>query len=270
MQVVALCSMQGCAKSLRRDSNMAAARTTKAAAATEEATEAVVPEVAPVSDMNIFQRIVAIRREVGALAPQSKGGVPFPFRGIDGTVNHLAAALNKYEIVVVPSVVQAVTTPNAVGSRTVKTTEVTTRFDFYAPDGSMFSATTVGLADDFADRSAAQAQSVAFRIALLQTFFLPTQQPEPEETGQAVMDNRGAPAAPQQPRSANTVAAAKADSPEKLKAEVKIAAGKQGWTAAEINAKGNLIAGGEGGWLNNADVLAKLKVAIEANEKASA
>ena len=44
-------------------------------------------------------------------------------------------------------------------------------------------ATTGGLANDYADRSTAQAQSVAFRVALLQTFALPTHSPEPEQTG---------------------------------------------------------------------------------------
>ena len=209
----------------------------------------------------IIELISIISKEAGALAPESKGGVPFPFRGVDGTVNHLAPKLQKYGVIVVPEVLSAITTPNAVGNRTVKTTEVTTRFTFYAPDGSHISATTAGLADDFADRSAAQAQSVAYRIALLQTFSLPTQSPEPEESGQAVQDGRGAPAAaaPQQPRAATTVANASSTptTPDQFVSEIKKAAGQRGLTGAQINAKGQELAGGKE-WLEDVAVLTKV------------
>lgn len=216
----------------------------------------------------IIELISIISKEAGALAPESKGGVPFPFRGVDGTVNHLAPKLQKYGVIVVPEVLSAVTTPNAVGNRTVKTSEVTTRFTFYAPDGSHVSATTAGLADDFADRSVAQAQSVAYRIALLQTFSLPTQSPEPEESGQAVEDGRNAPTAavPQQPRSANTVAAAaaNANTPAALVVEIKKAAGTKGLTGAQINAKGQELAKGNADWMNDVGVLNEVLTAIKA------
>lgn len=225
-------------------------------------------EVAAPKPKGIIELISIISAEAGALAPVSKGGVPFPFRGVDGTVNHLAPKLQKYGVIVVPEVLSAVTTPNAVGNRTVKTTEVVTRFTFYAPDGSHLSATTAGLADDFADRSAAQAQSVAYRIALLQTFSLPTQSPEPEESGQAVQDGRGAPAtaAPQQPRSAATVANAKVGLTDAASyvAEIKKAAGTKGLSGAQINAKGQELANDDPDWMNNTAVLKAVLDAINA------
>lgn len=136
----------------------------------------------------ILRLIAKIKTEVGALAPVQTTGVPFPFRGIDGVVNHLNAKVNEAGIITVPSVVESSVTARETGNRVVKTAHVRTAFTFYAPDGSSVTATTEGLADDFADRAVAQAQSVAFRVALLQTFFLPTQSPEPEQTGQAVQD----------------------------------------------------------------------------------
>jgi hypothetical protein len=164
----------------------------------------------------IVRLIAQIKREVGALAPSRSDGVPFPFRGIDGVVNHLVGKINEYGIVTVPQVIESKTTERAQGNRVVKTTDITVAFHFHAPDGSFLTATTQGLADDYADRSAAQAQSVAFRIALLQTFFLPTQSPEPEQTGQQVQD--GATAQPQQPQAVARAAAGSATKPPTQKA----------------------------------------------------
>ena len=140
----------------------------------------------------IYTLINDVKKKVGPLAPKKTAGVPFPFRGIDGTVNHVASAVNEAGIVIVPRVLEHEVLPRELkDGRVVKTTKVTTEFVFYAPDGSSVSAITSGLADDFADRSTAQAQSVAFRVALLQTFLLPTQSSEPEETGQKVQDKPG-------------------------------------------------------------------------------
>ena len=147
----------------------------------------------------IFRLITEVKKKAGALAATQTSGIPFPFRGIDGTVNHLAQHVEEAGIVIVPSVREhEVTERSPDGKRVVKTSKVITDFTFYAPDGSSVTATTTGLADDFADRSAAQAQSVAFRVALLQTFFLPTQSPEPEQTGQAVQDHAEKPQTPAQ------------------------------------------------------------------------
>lgn len=139
---------------------------------------------------NIIRLINEVRKKAGALAPEKSSGVPFPFRGIDGVVNHLNKYVQDAGIVIVPKVIDHVTTERGVDKRVVKTSDITTTFTLYAPDGSSLEATTIGLADDFADRSAAQAQSVAFRVMLLQVFFLPTQSPEPEQTGQLVEDGR--------------------------------------------------------------------------------
>lgn len=135
--------------------------------------------------MNIYQIIAAVGSEAGALAPESKGGVPFAFRGVDGTVAHLVPHLRKYGVITVPEVLeQKVTTRELSAGKAITQTEVLTKFHFYAPDGSSVSATTAGLAQDYADRSTAQAQSVAFRVALLQTFTLPTHDKEPEQAGE--------------------------------------------------------------------------------------
>lgn len=136
----------------------------------------------------IYGLISKISTEAGALAPERSGGVPFAFRGVDSTINHLSPFLRENGVIVTPEVVEHKVTAREVGSKTVTQSEVTSRFHFIAvSDGSEHVVTTVGLAQDFSDRSAAQAQSVAFRVALLQTFALPTQQKEPEEVGEEVL-----------------------------------------------------------------------------------
>lgn len=144
----------------------------------------------------IYGLITEIKKKAGALGKTKTQGINFPFRGIDGTVNHLAAHIEEVGVITVPNVIShEVTEREDAKGRVVKTSKVEVEYFFYAPDGSFVSATTAGIADDYADRSSAQAQSVAFRIALLQVFFLPTQAPEPEVTGGKVQEQRVGPTA---------------------------------------------------------------------------
>ena len=155
---------------------------------------------------NIYQLISLISEEAGALGKEDAGGVPFKFRGIDSTINHLAPLLRKYNVVVYPSVAERVTTTRELlgangtpSGKAITQTDALVDFTFVAPDGTSLTVRTNGLAQDHADRSAAQAQSVAFRVALLQTFFLPTDSKEPEVSGeetQAYIDKQVSEAKP--------------------------------------------------------------------------
>lgn len=140
----------------------------------------------------IFEIISAIGKEAGALAPSKAGGVPFAFRGIDAVVAHLADKLDKYGVFHTAEILQKDTSTRELqGGKAITQTDLTVRYTFYAPDGSSISTESAGLAQDYADRSAAQAQSVALRVALLQLFHLPTtdksderQYDEPEVLGE--------------------------------------------------------------------------------------
>lgn len=223
--------------------------------------------------MNIIQLITKIKDEVGALEKtKESGGVPFPFRGIDSTINHLSAALIKYGVVTVPTVEEHMVSSREAGNRVVKTTEVMTRFRFYAPDMTYVDSTTAGLADDFGDRSTAQAQSVAYRIALLQTFSLPTQSPEPEVTGQTVMDHASAPAKDTRAGASikkatarpSTPAASGDDEVGNLRLAAKQAAGAKGLTSSQLNEMGVAISAD---FFTEVDSLKKLVAEIEAIAK---
>lgn len=170
---------------------------------------------------NIYQLISTISEEAGALAPEAKGGVPFAFRGVDQVVSHLSPLLRKHGVVVVPEVVeQTVTTRELSAAKAITQTALRTRFTFYAPDGTSVSATTAGLAQDYADRSTAQAQSVAFRVALLQVFTLPTTDKEPEQQGEETQKYIQA-AAAENAAVAQAAAKAKSGPPEPTVADLK-------------------------------------------------
>lgn len=222
-------------------------------------------------ELNIYQRIAAITAEAGALAPEAKGGVPFAFRGIDGTVAHLTPFLNKYGVFLSPVVQSHIVTPNSVGNRTVKTTEVEVTYGVYGPDGkSDIEITVPGLADDFADRSSAQAMSVAYRIALLQLFHLPTHSKEPEETGQDVLNATGAEA----PRGPKAVEQAKATSVApgnivKLQSEAKALGKALGKEADQLNALAEELKGDVEDWFNSPVVMKKIVDTLKAEQKAA-
>lgn len=150
-------------------------------------TDTVIPKIDFEVSLNIFQIISRISEEAGALAKtmEAGSGLKFAFRGIDGVINHLSPYFQKYGVVVVPAVVDKVTSTREIaGGKAITQTDLLVMYTFYAPDGSSVAVQTAGLAQDYADRSAAQAQSVALRIALLQTFFLPTQDRSPEAAGE--------------------------------------------------------------------------------------
>lgn len=240
--------------------------------ATEEptATKTRAKAAAKPESLNIYQLINAIRLEAGALAPVQGKGVPFPFRGIDGTVNHLSQFLNKYGVITAPNLLEHKVTMREIGNaKAITQSEVIVCYTFYAPDGSSFDVTTAGLAQDYSDRSAAQAQSVAYRIALLQTFTLPTQQVEPEEAGEQTMKYiadaaSGAPAATRTGAALGKAAAAGGnggESIDSLRAKVKAAAGTKGLTGTEINGHGSEI---RADFFDNAEALAALLIKINA------
>ncbi len=139
----------------------------------------------------IYGLITEVKKKAGALGKEKSQGINFPFRGIDGTINHLAPHLQEVGIITVPRLIEhELIKQEDAKKRIVTTSRVEVEYTFYAPDGSYVQATTAGEAQDYADRATAQSQSVAFRIALLQTFSLPTQSPEPEVTGQAAQDKQ--------------------------------------------------------------------------------
>ena len=133
----------------------------------------------------IAQALSEIMKAVGAIAKKDKNtSQGFNFRGIDSVVNAVSPALQKFGVVVVPSVeeceyqtVEIGRNRTAMGHVRVKVT-----YTFIGANGDAIKATVVGEAMDSGDKATAKAMSVAFRTALLQSLSLPTDEVDPDAT----------------------------------------------------------------------------------------
>jgi hypothetical protein len=135
------------------------------------------------NNLPIAQALSEIMKAVGAIAKKDKNtSQGFNFRGIDSVVNAVSPALQKFGVVVVPSVeeyeyqtVEIGRNRTAMGHVKVKVT-----YTFIGANGDSIKATVVGEAMDSGDKATAKAMSVAFRTALLQSLSLPTDEVDPD------------------------------------------------------------------------------------------
>jgi len=131
----------------------------------------------------IAQALSEVMKAVGAISKKDKNTAQgFNFRGIDSVVNAVSPALQKFGVVVVPSVeeydyqtVEIGRNRTAMGHVRVKVT-----YTFIGVNGDAIKATVVGEAMDSGDKATAKAMSVAFRTALLQSLSLPTDEVDPD------------------------------------------------------------------------------------------
>lgn len=106
----------------------------------------------------------------------------FNFRGIDAVVNAASPAFRKHGIVVVPTLnnIEYETVEVGQNRSRMASVRVNVTYTFHAPDGSNVAATVAAESMDSGDKATAKAMSVAFRIALLQTLCLPTDDIDPD------------------------------------------------------------------------------------------
>jgi len=137
------------------------------------------------TNLPIAQALSEIMKAVGGIAKKDRNQAQgFNFRGIDSVVNAVSPALQKFGVVVVPSVeeydyqtVEIGKNRTAMGHVRVKVT-----YTFIGANGDTIKATVVGEAMDSGDKATAKAMSVAFRTALLQSLSLPTDEVDPDAT----------------------------------------------------------------------------------------
>jgi len=112
---------------------------------------------------------------------QNTEGGRYYFRGIDDVVNALGPAMRDVGILCLPSVEwsERQNTKTTRGKDT-RETLVRTRYTFTGPRGDSISVVTEGESLDAGDKGTAKAQTVAWRIALIQSFALPTDEPDPD------------------------------------------------------------------------------------------
>lgn len=134
----------------------------------------------------VFQAMQNVMAEVtnvekGDRFDGGQHGAKFNFRGVDRTVKALSAAIRKHKVLIIPEKTtvawQPVTTSQG---KPAGRSEVTVTYRIYGPAGDSIPMEVPGEAMDSGDKSVSKAMSVAWRTGLLQAFFLPTGDPEPD------------------------------------------------------------------------------------------
>jgi hypothetical protein len=144
----------------------------------------------------IYAALIDAMRRVGAVGKlgeyreRQDGPVQYRFRGVDAVINAVGPALREAGIVPIPHVDTIERTPGTTKGGGPKTTVIArVTYRFTAADGSFVPVTVEGEANDTSDKGTGKAMSVAYRIALLQLFAIPTDDPDPDavriEGGQA-------------------------------------------------------------------------------------
>ena len=131
----------------------------------------------------IVQALNEVMKAVGGVKKSDRNtSQNFNFRGIDAVVNAVAPQLQKYGVVVMPTVLDYEYNSIEIGQRrtVMGHVKVKVSYTFYGSTGDSLSTTVVGEAMDAGDKATAKAMSVAFRTALLQSLSLPTDDVDPD------------------------------------------------------------------------------------------
>jgi hypothetical protein len=135
------------------------------------------------SKLTIVQALNEVMKAVGGVGKNDRNSAQgFNFRGIDAVVNAVSPQLQKYGVVVMPTVLDYEYQSVEIGkNRTVMGhVKVKVTYNFYGANGDTIATTVVGEAMDSGDKATAKAMSVAFRTALLQSLCLPTDDIDPD------------------------------------------------------------------------------------------
>lgn len=112
----------------------------------------------------------------------TSGGSRYNFRGVDTTMNAVGPVLRTHGLMVIPKVREAKHRDFASGQKNTTMHEaiVTVDYTIYGPAGDTMEGGSIGEASDASDKATAQAMSVAYRIFLLQSMTMPTDDTDPD------------------------------------------------------------------------------------------
>jgi len=136
-----------------------------------------------ISKLPIVQALIEVMKEVGAVGKDDRNSAQnFAFRGIDAVVNAVSPALQRYGVIVVPSVDTYEYSTITIGKNRTEMGHVKVRvtYTFIGSLGDKIETSVAAEAMDSGDKATAKAMSVAFRTALLQSLCLPTNDADPD------------------------------------------------------------------------------------------
>lgn len=135
--------------------------------------------------MTVYDAVNAVMRDVQNIAKDSQavaGNTRYKFRGVDATMDAVGPALREHGVIVGPIGVAILAdreVTSSKGSRMRAMTLLCT-YRFSGPEGDWLDFQAIGEALDVSDKAATKAQSVAYRIVLLQALCVPTGDLEPD------------------------------------------------------------------------------------------
>ena len=134
--------------------------------------------------MSVYEAWTAVMTDVQAIGKNEKvtqGPARFNFRGIDTIMNAVGPSLRAHGVTVVPTAehVETERYQTAKGGQ-MQGAIVRMRYTIYGPDGDSFAGASYGQAADAGDKAISKAQSVAYRVFLLQSLTIPTDEPDPD------------------------------------------------------------------------------------------
>ncbi len=122
--------------------------------------------------MSIYERLNRILAELPAIGKNQRNPQQgFMFRGHDDILNALNPLLAKHGVIVVPDVLERVTSQRETSKGGVMyEVNLHVRYRFYGADGDYVEASTWGEGTDMGDKATNKAMTMAFKNALNQTF----------------------------------------------------------------------------------------------------
>lgn len=134
----------------------------------------------PNTGLRVYQAIcnvIADLSKIGIAKERKNIQQGYPFRGIDDVYGALSPLLAKHQLVILPRLMERVSSERATKSGTVLFhTAITVEYDLVsAIDGSRHTIRIPGEAMDSGDKSVNKALSAAYKYACFKTFCIPTE-----------------------------------------------------------------------------------------------
>lgn len=132
--------------------------------------------------LTVVEAFSAVQADVLAIEKRDRNqDQGFWFRGIDAVVNTVGPVLRQHGVVIIPTA-EDVTTERYIsrGGAHMQGAIVRMRYTVHGPAGDTLTGSTYGQAADSGDKAVPKAESVAYRVFLLQGLTIPTRDPDPD------------------------------------------------------------------------------------------
>lgn len=132
----------------------------------------------------VFEAFSRVQGAVQAIEKKDRNkDQNFSFRGIDAVIDAVGPVLREHNVFVIPKALSS-TAERYVTTRGTAMQNVTVHMEYtvYGPAGDSFTGATYGAAADSGDKAISKAQSVAYRVFLLQGLTIPTRAPDPDSS----------------------------------------------------------------------------------------